>query len=133
MAMDFLDRLVLAASLIALGITAWLILNRWILWRASKNGRQLKKLQMPTILYFTTPTCAPCKTYQRPALEQVKKAVGDRLHVIEIDASAQPELASRWGVLSVPTTMILDPVGNARHVNHGPTSAAKLLHQLNLD
>jgi hypothetical protein len=51
--------------------------------------------------------------------------------VIEIDASLQPELASQWGVVSVPTTFILDSQGQPKHVNHGLTSAEKLLKQLN--
>jgi len=32
---------------------------------------------------------------------------------------AQPEIASQWGVLSVPTTFVIDAQGNPRYVNHG--------------
>jgi thioredoxin-like negative regulator of GroEL len=55
---------------------------------------------------------------------------GDRLQVVEIDAASQPEIAKQWGVLSVPTTFILDEDGKPRHVNHGITPTDKLLKEL---
>ena len=81
------------------------------------------------MLYFTTPTCAPCKTIQRPAIERLKQLAGDRLQVVEIDASSQPEVARQWGVLSVPTTFVLDAAGRPRHVNHGVAPMDKLLKE----
>jgi hypothetical protein len=54
----------------------------------------------------------------------------DRLQIIEINAYESPELAKEWGVLSVPTTFILDIQGTPRQVNHGVASAEKLLEQL---
>jgi hypothetical protein len=52
------------------------------------------------------------------------------LQVIEIDAVAQPDLADHWGVLSVPTTFIIDGYGQVRRVNHGVASADKLHAQI---
>jgi hypothetical protein len=56
--------------------------------------------------------------------------MGETLEVIEIDASARPDLAKTWGVMSVPTTFLLDARGEARYVNHGVTRAEKLLEQI---
>jgi protein-disulfide isomerase-like protein with CxxC motif len=67
---------------------------------------------------------------QKPAIRQIKETLGEMLQVIEIDASQQPDLAQRWGVLSVPTTFVIDSRGRARHVNHGVARAEKLLKQL---
>jgi hypothetical protein len=50
--------------------------------------------------------------------------------VIEVDAAAQPELANYWGVLSVPTTFIIDRRGRPRRVNHGVSGADKLKKQI---
>jgi hypothetical protein len=50
--------------------------------------------------------------------------------VVEIDAAQQPDQASRWGILSVPTTILLDPTGKPRHINNGVTSAEKLRRQI---
>ena len=127
---DTLLRLGITIFLLLAGIGLWILANRWLLWRAKQISHPIKDAGIPTILYFTTPTCAPCKTIQRPALEQVKKLLGDCLKIVEVDASTQQDLASQWGVLSVPTTFILDAQGQPKHINHGPTSAARLLQQL---
>jgi hypothetical protein len=50
--------------------------------------------------------------------------------VIEIDATDRPDLAKAWGVMSVPTTFLLDSHGEARFVNHGVTRAATLIRQV---
>jgi len=127
---ETLFRIIVAAGIVLGGIALWWIANRWILLRVGKTHSLLGTAGIPAILYFTTPTCAPCKTFQRPVLERMKQILGDGLKVIEIDATAQPELASEWGVLSVPTTFIIDRKGTPRHVNHGPTGVEKLLKQL---
>jgi thioredoxin-like negative regulator of GroEL len=82
------------------------------------------------ILYFTTPTCQPCKTVQRPALRKLGELLGDRLQIVQVDATDRPDLADYWGVLSVPTTFIIDSKGQPRRMNHGVASAQKLLRQL---
>ena len=106
--------------------------NRWILSRSRLSIRQAQLLPQgkPVILYFTTPTCMPCQTVQRPALQRLKEQMGEKLQVIEIDASKQPEVASQWGVMSVPTTFIIDSKGDPRHVNHGVAPLEKLQKQL---
>jgi thioredoxin-like negative regulator of GroEL len=50
--------------------------------------------------------------------------------VVEIDAAAQPDQAGHWGVLSVPTTILIDPAGKPRHINHGVAPAEKLRRQI---
>jgi hypothetical protein len=40
-------------------------------------------------------------------------------------------LRNTWGVLSLPTTFIIDMKGHPRGVNHGATRAARLIDQLN--
>ena len=51
--------------------------------------------------------------------------------MIEVDASARPDLASHWGVMSVPTTFLIDASRRPRHVNHGVATVDKLLKQFN--
>ena len=129
---DVFGRLFAAAVIAGLGILFYLLTNRLILSRAGSKVKRFAAYHSgyPAIVYFTTPTCAPCKTVQRPAIESLKKILGERLQVIEVDASQQPELAQDWGVLSVPTTFVIDSDGTPRHVNHGVATAEKLTHQL---
>jgi hypothetical protein len=56
--------------------------------------------------------------------------LGEKLHILEIDAAECPDLAKTWGVMSVPTTFLLDARGVARYVNHGVTRAEKLMEQI---
>jgi len=103
-----------------------------LLLRARNNVSTLfsKLPNKPVIVYFTTPDCAPCKTVQRPALNQVSKLLGEKLQVVEIDATERPDLAKIWGVMSVPTTFLLDARGEARYVNNGVARVEKLMEQI---
>ena len=129
---EFLLRFVLAIGIIMAGVTAYWLINQRLLVRAKNNVFTLfeKLPNKPVIVYFTTPDCAPCKTIQRPALDQIKTMLGEKLQVIEIDAYEQPDLATQWGVMSVPTTFLLDANGEARYVNNGVARAEKLMEQL---
>jgi len=129
---DILERIGWAVVLSVLGLALFYGINRLVLRRAFAQARRSALIPQgrPAILYFTTPNCAPCRTIQRPAIYQLQELLGDKLKVLEVDASAQPELASQWGVMSVPTTFIIDAQGQPRHVNHGVATIDRLLDQL---
>ncbi|HSL28215.1 MAG TPA: thioredoxin family protein [Anaerolineales bacterium] len=132
MSSDILLRLGLAISIIALGAFSYWLWNQRLLLRARNQVLTLfRKLpEKPVLVYFTTPDCAPCKTIQRPAINQVAKLLGENLEVVEINAYERPDLAKTWGVMSVPTTFVLDARGEARYVNNGLARAEKLLEQI---
>ena len=129
---EILLRLGLAVSIIALGALAYWLFNQRLLLRARHHVSTLfsELPEKPVLVYFTTPDCAPCKTIQRPAIHQVTELLGENLEVIEINAYEQPDLAKTWGVMSVPTTFVLDARGEARYVNNGVARAEKLLEQI---
>jgi thioredoxin 1 len=122
----------LAVGIIGLGAFAYWLVNQRLLIRARSNISALfsKLPEKPVLVYFTTPDCVPCKTVQRPAIQKVARALGEELEVIEINAYEQPDLAKTWGVMSVPTTFVLDARGQARYVNNGVARAEKLLEQI---
>jgi thioredoxin 1 len=132
MSADILWRLFLAIGIIMVGAAAYWLINKRLLVRAKTNLFTLFKTlpRKPVLVYFTTPDCAPCKTVQRPAIEQVSNLFGEKLHVIEINAYERPDLARVWGVISVPTTFLLDARGEARFVNNGVARANKLMEQI---
>lgn len=125
-------RMMASLAIIAGGYLLYRLVVNLSLRRARSRAATIPSSRqgIPVLLYFTTPTCAPCKTVQRPAIRRLQEQLGNRLQVIEVDASAQPELASQWGVMSVPTTYLIDRHGLPRHVNHGVASAEKLWRQL---
>ena len=132
MSSDIPLRFILAIGIIGLGAAAYWFVNHRLLVRAKNNVFTLfeKLPNKPVIVYFTTPDCVPCKTVQRPALDHIRNLLGEKLQVIEIDASERPDLAKRWGVMSVPTTFLLDARGEARYVNNGVARAEKLMEQI---
>jgi len=129
---EILLRFGLAISIIVLGALVYWLINQRLLVRASNNVFTLfnQLPNKPVLVYFTTPDCAPCKTVQRPAIDRVSNLLGEKLEVIEIDAYEQPDLAKTWGVMSVPTTFVLDARGEARYVNNGVARVEKLLEQI---
>lgn len=129
---EILLRLAVALAIIGGAIAAYRLSNRWLLGRADGRAADLLpgRPHKPVLVYFTTPTCAPCKTIQWPAIQKARGQLGERFEVVEIDAAAKPELARRWGVMSVPTTFVLDARGQARYVNNGIARADKLIRQL---
>lgn len=132
MTSDILLRFGLALGIIVSGVGIYWYLNQRLLARAQGGIHALFGAQpdKPTIIYFTTPDCAPCKTIQRPALEVLSNLFGERLQVVEINAVERPDLAKTFGVMSVPTTFLLDEKGAAKYVNNGVTRLEKLLEQV---
>jgi thiol-disulfide isomerase/thioredoxin len=134
-----LERALLSIALVILGTAAWIAFNKLSVRRAAHMAGQhagdpvMSSLRAgtPAVLYFTTPSCVPCRTLQRPALEQLKTTLGsDRIQVLQVDATEQPELADRWGVFSAPTTFILDSTLTPRVVNRGVASFETLKNQV---
>jgi thiol-disulfide isomerase/thioredoxin len=132
MSSAILLRSALAAGIVLSGLLAYWWINQRRLVQAREHISSLLPAlpKKPVIVYFTTPTCAPCKTVQRPAIQRVTELLGENVQVVEIDATERPDLAKTWGVMSVPTTFLLDARGEARYVNNGVTRAEKLMEQL---
>lgn len=128
---DLLNRSWWALVIIVAGLGLYQLVNYWSLRRARSRtlGLESARSGIPVLLYFTTPDCMPCKTMQRPAILRLSQQLGDKLQVIEVDASQRPDLASYWGVMSVPTTFMFDANRHPRHVNHGVAPLNKLLQQ----
>lgn len=127
-----LERLLIAMVLVALGVGLAVVWQ----WRQRRLGARglpgLVETQAgrPTVVYFTLPQCGPCLALQRPALAQLQAELGEGVQVVTIDASEQPEVAKAWGVVSVPTTFVLDRAGQTVAVNNGVALVEKLRGQL---
>ena len=109
--------------------------RRWQLYCAVKTARLDPLLcdlrpGVPAVVYFTSPECAPCRFQQAPALDRLRADLGEGIHVIEINALEDSDAATRWGVMSVPTTFVLDPQGQPRAVNYGVAGVDKLRAQV---
>ena len=117
----------LVIAIAVIGLTAGAA--RLTAWQARRRavGEVGTPASEPYILYFTTPTCGVCKASQEPALRQL----GGEVRVEKIDAIERPDLAGRFRVYTVPTTVVLAADGSVRNVNYGFAPAEKLRRQLN--
>jgi len=84
----------------------------------------------PSILFFTGESCTICHTAQKPALDALTVTLDHDVRIREIDIAVQPELARTYRVMSLPTTIVLNPAGEILSINVGFASAEKLRGQL---
>lgn len=68
--------------------------------------REIATAAVPVLMDFYAQWCKPCKALA-PALEDVAREYGSSARVIKVDIDAQPELANRFGVRSVPTLVLV--------------------------
>jgi thioredoxin-like negative regulator of GroEL len=102
---------------------------RFVHVRRIAQAADRRSRQVPTLLYFHSDSCAACPMQGR-ALDQLAKTWDGRLAIERIDAEREPEKATRYGIFSLPTTILIDTAGQVRQVNYGLTHAAKLERQL---
>jgi thiol-disulfide isomerase/thioredoxin len=93
--------------------------------RARTLGATAEAAGEPYVLYFTGDGCTVCRTHQEPALEKL-----GAVRIDKVDAVAERELADRFNVYTLPTTVVMSPQGRAVHVNYGYATAPKLQRQL---
>lgn len=118
-----LEAVVLAAALVVLVIAAERA--RAFTARRSALRAPAEPAGEPYILYFSSPACTACRTHQEPALKQL-----DDVRVEKVNADAERELARRYSVYTLPTTVVVAPDGKPLHVNYGFAPANLLRRQL---
>jgi thioredoxin 1 len=74
----------------------------------------------PVLVDFGAEWCGPCVAVA-PVIRDLAIEYAERLRVATVDVDAEPELAARYGVRSVPTVLLLES-GEVRRVLVGARS-----------
>src|ERR1700730_8364241 len=112
------ERLAVLCTLVALIALAVVLVRIWnarrmrnVLATSSENAAPFWETLgevpdgRPTLVTFSTPSCAACRTAQAPAVNVVEQRLGaSEVRVIRVDASQRPEVARDFGVQTVPST-----------------------------
>jgi len=70
-----------------------------------ENFEEIIKSKTPTLVDFYATWCGPCKMMS-PLLEQVSKDVGDSARILKIDIDNNRNVATQYGIRSVPTLIL---------------------------
>ncbi|ALC89747.1 thioredoxin [Bacillus sp. FJAT-18017] len=55
---------------------------------------------------FWATWCGPCKMIA-PVLEEIDGEIGDKVKIVKLDVDENPETASQYGVMSIPTLLLM--------------------------
>ncbi|WP_454050530.1 thioredoxin [Cellulomonas sp. Marseille-Q8402] len=67
--------------------------------------QEVLRSPLPVVVDFWADWCVPCRMVT-PVLEELADAYAGRLRFVAVDTEAEPELARRYGVLSIPTLYV---------------------------
>lgn len=131
-----LERLYILLFAIGVGGLLWTLYWSWLRLRMRRLAEavlppSLQQLVQPgqsSILYFTTDGCVQCRLQQAPALERLVAEMGIPVH--RVDALTQSDLTDFYGVMTVPTTVVLDPHRRPKAINYGLAPLQKLQEQV---
>ncbi len=130
------DRLILTLGIALALALAWAALRLYLGHRKqvllASTGRTAlppASVGRPTLLYLYTTQCGQCRQQAR-TVDTLQARLGDAFRVRRLDALTEPDLAARYEVRTVPTTVVLDASGQARAINYGLAALDLLERQI---
>jgi thioredoxin 1 len=67
---------------------------------------EVVRADKPVLIDFWAPWCGPCKMLG-PVIEEVADEVASRAKVCKVNIDEEPELAEAYGVMSIPTLIVM--------------------------
>jgi hypothetical protein len=117
-----------SGTIILLSLILWLVSHQ-IHERRARAALAAIPLEprLPSLLYLMRDSNVPCAAQERH-LRNLEEASGVRVRRINVDCNR--DMAVRFGVSTVPATLILDQGGIIKYANYGVTDMTRLIQQL---
>ena len=96
----------------------------------SSSDFQNKVINQPglVLIDFFATWCGPCKKIG-PVIEEISKEVEGKAKVYKVDIDQSPDIASRYGVMSVPTLVVFEN-GKVKQQSIGAHPKERILEML---
>jgi len=66
--------------------------------------KEILESDRPAVVDFWAEWCAPCRAIA-PIIKDLAERYGDRVNVAKVDVDANPAIAGRFGIRSIPTVL----------------------------
>ena len=67
--------------------------------------KEVLQAEKPVLVDFWAEWCSPCRMLA-PVLEELAQDLADKLKVVKVDVDTNPSLATRYGIMSIPTLIL---------------------------
>ncbi len=68
-------------------------------------AHEVLESEKPVIVDFWADWCGPCRLVE-PILEQIAEERADELRLVKVNVDEEPELAGRYGIVSIPAIVL---------------------------